>query len=150
MVIFVIPYTIGNYLADEIRNPVVPTNHAAFDEAEKRVAERIKELMSIKGAQSVESLHKRLGKIMWDKCGMARSATGLKEAINEIQQLKEEFWSDVKIPGQINEMNPELDKAQRVADFLELAELMCIDACTVTKAPVDILEKNIRPKMAKH
>jgi len=125
---FVIPYTIGNYLADEIRNPVVPTNHAAFDEAEKRVAERIKELMSIKGAQSVESLHKRLGKIMWDKCGMARSATGLKEAINEIQQLKEEFWSDVKIPGQINEMNPELDKAQRVADFLELAELMCIDA----------------------
>jgi len=125
---FVIPYTIGNYLADEIRNPVVPTNHAAFDEAEKRVAERIKELMSIKGAQSVESLHKRLGKIMWDKCGMARSATGLKEAINEIQHLKEEFWSDVKIPGQINEMNPELDKAQRVADFLELAELMCIDA----------------------
>jgi len=125
---FVIPYTIGNYLADEIRNVVAPTNHAAFDEAEKRVADRIKQLMSIKGAQSVESLHKRLGKIMWDKCGMARNATGLKEAINEIQQLKEQFWKDVRIPGEINEMNPELDKAQRVADFLELAELMCIDA----------------------
>jgi succinate dehydrogenase / fumarate reductase flavoprotein subunit len=125
---FVIPYTIGNYLADEIRNSVSSTNHAAFDEAEKRVAERIKQLMSIKGTQSVESLHKRLGKIMWDKCGMARNATGLKEAIHEIQQLKEEFWKDVRIPGEINEMNPELDKAQRVADFLELAELMCIDA----------------------
>jgi len=125
---FVIPYTIGNYLADEIRNAVVPINHPAFDEAEKKVADRIRQLMSIRGAQSVESLHKRLGKIMWDKCGMARNVTGLQEAINEIQQLKEEFWKDVRIPGEINEMNPELDKAQRVADFFELAELMCIDA----------------------
>src|SRR5687768_11074667 len=85
-------------------------------------------MMNIKGKQTVESLHKRLGKIMWDKCGMARNAKGLKEAITEIQQLKKEFWSDVKIPGGINEFNPELDKAGRVADFIELGELMCKDA----------------------
>jgi succinate dehydrogenase / fumarate reductase flavoprotein subunit len=84
--------------------------------------------MNIKGKQTVESFHKRLGKIMWDKCGMARNAEGLKQAISEIQQLKKEFWSDVRIPGEINEMNPELDKAGRVADFMELGELMCIDA----------------------
>lgn len=125
---FVIPYTIGNYLADEIRTPVIPTTHPAFEEAEKKVKDRISQLMSVKGKQSVESLHKRLGKIMWDKCGMARNRQGLEEAIREIQDLKKEFWSDVKIPGGINEMNPELDKAGRVADFIELGELMCIDA----------------------
>ena len=125
---FVIPYTIGNYLSDEIRNAAVPTNHEAFEEAEKKVLDRIHQLMSIKGSRSVESFHKRLGKIMWDKCGMARNASGLQEAIKEIQQLKEEYWKDLRIPGEINEMNPELDKAQRVADFMELAELMCIDA----------------------
>jgi succinate dehydrogenase / fumarate reductase flavoprotein subunit len=125
---FVIPYTVGNYLADEIRTPVIPTDHPAFLEAEKSVRDRIETLMNIKGSQSVESLHKRLGKIMWDKCGMARNANGLKEAIKEIQQLKKEFWSDVKIPGTINEFNPELDKAGRVADFIELGELMCKDA----------------------
>jgi succinate dehydrogenase / fumarate reductase flavoprotein subunit len=125
---FVIPYTIGNYLADDIRTASIPTNHPAFEEAERSVRERIETLMSIKGKQSVESLHKRLGKIMWDKCGMARNAQGLKEAIAEIQQLKKEFWSDVKIPGGINEFNPELDKANRVADFIELGELMCKDA----------------------
>jgi succinate dehydrogenase / fumarate reductase flavoprotein subunit len=125
---FVIPYTIGNYLAEEIRNPVVPTNHEAFDESEKKVAERINQLMNIKGSQSVESFHKRLGKIIWDKCGMARNAQGLEVAIKEVQLLKEEFWKDVRIPGDINEFNPELDKAQRVADFIELGELMCIDA----------------------
>src|SRR5213078_1911046 len=84
--------------------------------------------MSIKGSQSVESFHKRLGKIMWEKCGMARNAKGLQEAIAEIQQLKKEFWADVRIPGSINEMNPELDKANRVADFIELGELICVDA----------------------
>ncbi|MGB5029922.1 MAG: hypothetical protein WBO38_15585 [Chitinophagaceae bacterium] len=84
--------------------------------------------MNIKGNQTVESFHKRLGKIMWEKCGMARNEKGLQEAIVEIQQLKKEFWSDVKIPGTIKEMNPELDKAGRVADFIELGELMCIDA----------------------
>ena len=125
---FVIPYTIGNYLADEIRTAAIPTTHAAFEAAEKSVSDRINTLMNIKGTQTVESFHKRLGKIMWDKCGMARNATGLKQAIAEIQQLKKEFWSDVKIPGAIDEMNPELDKAGRVADFIELGELMCMDA----------------------
>ena len=125
---FVIPYTLGNYLADDIRTASIPTAHPAFEEAEKAVVGRINKLMSIKGNQTVESFHKRLGKIMWEKCGMARNAIGLQEAIDEIQALKKEFWSDVKIPGDINEMNPELDKAGRVADFIELGELMCKDA----------------------
>jgi succinate dehydrogenase / fumarate reductase flavoprotein subunit len=125
---FVIPYTIGNYLADEIATAAIATSHPAFEAAEKEVADRISQLMNIKGRQSVESFHKRLGKIMWDKCGMARNAQGLQEAIKEIQQLKKEFWSDVRIPGSIKEMNPELDKANRVADFIELGELMCKDA----------------------
>ncbi len=125
---FVIPYTLGNYLADEIRTAAISTTHAAFVEAEKAVSDRINTLMNIKGKQTVESFHKRLGKIMWDKCGMARNEKGLQEAIAEIQQLKKEFWSDVRIPGDINNMNPELDKAGRVADFIELGELMCKDA----------------------
>ncbi len=125
---FVIPYTLGNYLADEIRNGAVDPNQQAFLDAEKGVAERINKFLSIKGTKTVESFHKRLGKIMWDKCGMARNAEGLKEAITEIRALKEEFWSDVLVPGEVNEMNPELDKAGRVADFIELGELMCIDA----------------------
>ncbi len=125
---FVIPYTIGNYLADEIRTKAIPTDHPEFEKAEKEVADRINKLMSIKGGKSVESFHKRLGKIMWDKCGMARNAEGLKKAIEEIRVLRKEFWSDLRIPGEINEMNPELDKANRVADFMELGELMCMDA----------------------
>jgi succinate dehydrogenase / fumarate reductase flavoprotein subunit len=125
---FVIPYTIGNYLADEIYTKAVSTDHPAFEETALAVAERLKQLMNIKGNQTVESFHKRLGKIMWDKCGMARNEAGLKQAIDEIRQLKKEFWSDVRIPGDINEFNPELDKAGRVADFIELGELMCLDA----------------------
>lgn len=125
---FVIPYTLGNYLADEIRTKPIPTTHPAFEEAEKAVRDRIEKLMSIKGTESVESFHKRLGKIMWDKCGMARNEKGLKEAIEEIKALRKEFWSNVRIPGSINEFNPELDKANRVADFMELGELMCTDA----------------------
>ena len=125
---FVIPYTLGNNLADEIYNKAIETTHPAFEEAEKAVSDRIQQLMNIKGKQSVESFHKRLGKIMWDKCGMARNKEGLEQAIREIQALKNEFWSDVRIPGEINEMNTELDKANRVADFIELGELMCVDA----------------------
>ena len=125
---FVIPYTIGNYLADEIATKPIATTHEAFEKAEKDVSDRINRLMNIKGKQSVESFHKRLGKIMWEKCGMARNEKGLTEAITEIQQLRKEFWSDLRIPGSINEMNPELDKAGRVADFMELGELMCKDA----------------------
>ncbi len=127
---FVIPYTLGNYLADEIRTAPISLDHPAFVEAEKKANERINRLMSIQGKQSVESFHKRLGKIIWDKCGMARSEEGLKHAIAEVQALKKEFWSDVRIPGEINSMNPELDKAGRVADFIELGELMCLDALT--------------------
>ena len=125
---FVIPYTVGNYLADEIRTAAIPTSHEAFEETEKAVAARLSQLKNINGKQTVESFHKRLGKIMWDNCGMARSAEGLKKAIEEIRALKKEFWSDVRIPGGVSEMNLELDKAGRVADFIELGELMCIDA----------------------
>ena len=125
---FVIPYTIGNYLADEIATKPIPVSHEAFEQTEKAVADRINTLMNIRGKQTVETFHKRLGKIMWDKCGMARNEKNLKEAISEIQQLKKEFWADLRIPGSINEMNPELDKAGRVADFIELGELMCKDA----------------------
>jgi len=125
---FVIPYTIGNYLASEIAVKPIETSHPAFVAAEEAAGNRINMLMNIKGVQSVESMHKRLGKIMWEKCGMARNEKGLQEAIAEIQQLKKEFWSDLRVPGEINEMNPELDKANRVADFIELGELMCKDA----------------------
>ncbi len=125
---FVIPYTMGNYLAEDIRTQSIPLSHPAFIAAEAEVGNRINKLMNIKGSQTVESFHKRLGKIMWDKCGMARNEAGLQEAIADIRALKTEFWKDVKIPGEVNEMNPELDKANRVADFIELGELMCIDA----------------------
>jgi len=125
---FVIPYTLGNYLSDEIRTSNISTDHPSFVEAEKTASDRINKLMSIQGKQTVESFHKRLGKIIWDKCGMARSEEGLKHAIAEVRALRDEFWSDVKIPGTIDQMNPELDKAGRVADFLELGELMCLDA----------------------
>lgn len=125
---FVIPYTIGSYLANEIRTTHISTDQAEFVEAENKVKERITKLLSIKGKTSPEVFHKRLGKIMWDKCGMARNEAGLKEAIQEIQALKKEFWSDVKVMGSADEFNPELDKAGRVADFIELGELMCTDA----------------------
>jgi succinate dehydrogenase / fumarate reductase flavoprotein subunit len=125
---FVIPCTIGNYLADEIRTSVPPVGHPAFEEAEKNVWDHINRLMNIRGSQSVGSLHKKLGRIMWNKCGMSRNAQGLQEAIDELQQLKQEFWKDLRIPGAINEFNTELEKAYRVADFIELAELVCVDA----------------------
>jgi succinate dehydrogenase / fumarate reductase, flavoprotein subunit len=125
---FVIPYTIGNFLSDEIRTKEIPTDHPAFEKAEQDVSERISRLKNIGGTKTVDHFHKQLGKIMWDKCGMARNGGSLREAIEEIRQLKKEFYSDLKIPGDILEMNPELDKANRVADFIELGELMCMDA----------------------
>ena len=125
---FVIPYTIGSYLNTQIREKLVSTDHAAFEEAEKSVKDTINNLINNKGSKTVDHFHKRLGKIMWDKCGMARNEQGLKVAIQEIRQLREEFWKEVRVPGSANEMNPELEKAGRVADFLELGELMCIDA----------------------
>lgn len=131
---FVIPYTLGNYLADEIRTAAIATDHPAFVQTEKDVADRLNKLINIKGNQTVESYHKRLGKIMWDKCGMARNEAGLKQAISEIQQLRQEFWQNVRVPGSVNEFNPELDKAGRVADFIELGELMCLDALNRTES----------------
>jgi succinate dehydrogenase / fumarate reductase, flavoprotein subunit len=125
---FVAPYTVGNNLADEIYNAAIPTTHPAFEEAAKNVAERIAALKNINGKQTAESFHKRLGKIIWNECGMSRNEAGLKQAIADLQALKKEFWSDLRIPGEINEYNPELDKANRVADFIELGELMCVDA----------------------
>lgn len=125
---FVIPYTIGNYLAGEIRTQAIPTDHPAFAEAEKNVQDRLDKLMNIQGTHSVDHFHKALGKIMWNKCGMSRNAQGLKEAIQEVRALREEFWKDVRIPGTQNELNPELEKAGRVADFLELGELLAQDA----------------------
>ena len=125
---FVIPYTIGSYLANEIRTKAIPVDHPAFTEAESKVQEQINQLMNIKGTKSVDHFHKKLGKIMWDKCGMARNEKGLTEAISEIRALREEFWKDLRIPGGQYELNPELEKAGRVADFMELGELMCKDA----------------------
>ena len=125
---FVLPYTIGDYLADDIRTGKIPTDLPEFIEAEQEVRQRLESLMNIKGTQTVDSFHKRLGKVMWDKVGMARNAEGLRQAIVEIQQIRKEFYSDLKIPGILEEMNPELDKASRVADFLELGELMALDA----------------------
>lgn len=125
---FVIPYTIGNYLSNEIKTAAIPTDHPAFAEAEKGVQSLIDRLMNIKGTKSVDYFHKRLGKVMWDKCGMARNAEGLRWAIEEIKSIRKEFWSDLRVPGTADSFNPELEKAGRVADFLELGELMCIDA----------------------
>ena len=125
---FVIPYTIGAYLSKEIMTKAIPTDHPAFEEAENKVKATIDELMGIKGTKTVDYFHKRLGLIIWNQCGMARNAEGLKKAISDVQQLRAEFWSSVRIPGAANEMNSELEKAGRVADFLELGELMCKDA----------------------
>jgi succinate dehydrogenase / fumarate reductase flavoprotein subunit len=125
---FVLPYTIGDYLSDDIRTGKIPTDGSEFDAAEKSVAERIDFFLNNKGSKSVDYFHKKLGKIMWNKVGMSRNEKGLKEAISEIKALREEFWKEVKVPGSSNEMNPELEKAGRVADFLELGELFAKDA----------------------
>ncbi|HRP38737.1 MAG TPA: fumarate reductase/succinate dehydrogenase flavoprotein subunit [Chitinophagales bacterium] len=125
---FVIPYTIGDYLSTEIRTKAISTDHEAFAQAEKSVQEKIDKLFAVKGTQPVDYFHRELGKIMWEKCGMARNAKGLQEAISEIQKLREAFWKDVRVTGGKDEFNPELEKAGRVADFLELGELVCKDA----------------------
>jgi succinate dehydrogenase / fumarate reductase, flavoprotein subunit len=125
---FVIPSTISNYLSKHIGSPKAGIDHSAFAQAEAVVKERLDRLIQIQGKQTVTSFHQRLGKIMWAHCGIVRDATGLKTAIQELQALQAEFWQDVKIPGTVQSLNPELDNAQRVADFLELGELMCVDA----------------------
>ncbi|MEY5041287.1 MAG: succinate dehydrogenase flavoprotein subunit [Bacteroidota bacterium] len=125
---FILPYTIGDSLANDIRTGPIPTNTPEFDAAEKEVRERIEKFANNKGTKSVDYFHKKLGKIMWDKCGMARNEQGLKEAIEELKALKEEFWNDVRVPGDINGLNPELEKAGRVADFIELGQMFALDA----------------------
>lgn len=125
---FVLPYTIGDYLANEIRTGKIPTDTPEFETAEKEVRERLEKLINLKGTKSVDYFHKKLGKVMWDKVGMARNEQGLKEAMEEIKQIREEFWKDVRVPGKMDELNPELEKAGRVADFLELGELFAKDA----------------------
>jgi succinate dehydrogenase / fumarate reductase flavoprotein subunit len=125
---FILPNTINNYLADEISVPKISTDKFEFEETEKAAIKRLNKLISIKGKQNASSFHKRLGKIMWDYCGMIRNEEGLKKALILINDLKEEFWRDLNVPGTINELNMELEKAGRVADYFELAELLVNDA----------------------
>ena len=125
---FVLPYTIQNYLADQIQVPRFSTDLPEFDKAEQEINDRIKRLMSIQGKQSVDSLHKKLGHIMWDFVGMGREKEGLEKAIVQLKALKKEFWSDVRIPGKADDLNVELEKALRLADFIEIGELMARDA----------------------
>ena len=126
---FILPYTIGTFLSNEIRTPKIDTNNSEFEKTQKDVEERINKLLNIKGNRSVESFHRELGvKIMWEYCGMARNESGLLKARDLVRKLRDEFWINVYVPGSAKEFNPELEKALRVADFIELAELMIVDA----------------------
>ncbi len=125
---FVLPYTIGDYLADEILTPKIDTNTPEFEQVEKAVTARIEKLFNIKGTKPVDYFHKKLGHVMWDYVGMSRNEEGLKKAVQMIREIREEFWKDVKIPGELNNLNPELEKAGRVADFFDIGELMALDA----------------------
>lgn len=125
---FVVPYTIQNYLADEIATPRMTTEETEFVETEKAVKDRFSKLMAIKGERSVDSIHKELGLVMWDFVGMGRNKEGLETAIKRIAEIKKEFWSNVRIPGNEKGMNIELEKASRLADFIEIGDLMARDA----------------------
>jgi succinate dehydrogenase / fumarate reductase flavoprotein subunit len=125
---FILPYTIGDYLAGKILDPKTDTNHPAFAEAEKAITDRINKLFNVKGKRSVDSFHKELGHVMWEYVGMARNEEGLKKAIAEIRKLRKEYWENVCVPGENDEFNMELEKALRVADFMEMGELMALDA----------------------
>jgi len=127
---FVLPYTIGDYLSDDIRTGPISTDSPEFKESEENVKQLLTKLVENKGKHSVDYYHKKLGNIMWDKCGMSRNETGLNEAISEIKELRADFWENVMVPGGLNELNKELEKAGRVADFLELGELFAKDALT--------------------
>ncbi len=124
---FIIPYTVGHYLASSAQNPVEP-DHEEFKRVEDEVEERTRKLLAIDGKRTVDKFHRKLGKLMWDFCGMSRDKQGLTEALEQIPALRQEFWEDVRVLGANEELNPSLEKAGRVADFLELAELMCRDA----------------------
>jgi succinate dehydrogenase / fumarate reductase flavoprotein subunit len=124
---FIIPYTMGNYLAG-VKPGTIKADHPAFQQAQAEVTERLQRLLSVKGKRSADSFHKQLGKLMWDNCGMARSEESLKRVLAEVPHLREEFWHNVCVPGSGNELNQALEKASRVADFLEFAELLAFDA----------------------
>jgi succinate dehydrogenase / fumarate reductase flavoprotein subunit len=125
---FVLPNTVSNYLADEIRTPKISTDKPEFEEAERAARERLNKLLSVKGKQNAASFHKRLGKIMWDYVGMTRNEAGLKKAFEMIRELQQEFWRDLNVPGTADELNMELEKAGRVADYFELTQLLITDA----------------------
>ena len=125
---FVLPYTIGDYLGNEIMVPKINTSLPEFEAAEKAVVSKLEQLFNIKGKTPVDHFHKKLGTILWDYVGMSRNETGLKKAIEEIQMLRKEFYTDLLVPGELKNVNPELEKAGRVADFLELGELLARDA----------------------
>ena len=125
---FILPYTIGDFLANEIMVPKIDVNAPEFAEVEKEVTGRLEKLFSIKGTKTVDYFHKKLGQVMWDYVGMSRNAEGLKKAIKEIQEIRADFWKNVKVPGEINNLNPELEKAGRVADFFDIGELIARDA----------------------
>lgn len=125
---FILPVTIGDYLADEIRTPRISTDLPEFEQAEKEVKEKLDKLISLKGTKTITSFHKRLGKILWDNSSMIRNEEGLKKALVEIEELEAEFWKDARVPGTLDEVNQELDKAGRVADFFELAKIIVNDA----------------------
>lgn len=125
---FILPLTIGNYLSDELKSGHISTDHQAFVDAEENVKNKLDKIINNHGTKTVDSLHRRLGKIMWQECAMSRNSEGLKRAIDEIRELKKEFYADVNVTGVVKEFNQELDKASRLEDFLEMAELMCIDA----------------------
>jgi len=125
---FVLPYTIGKYLSDDIRTPAISTEDEQFEKAEKEAKNRVNKLLNNNGNRSVESFHRELGKVVWDHCGMSRNKNDLEKAIETIKDLKAEFWTNVSVPGEENVINPELAKAGRVADFIELGELMMRDA----------------------
>ena len=126
---FILPYTIGNYFASG-KQPKPSATHAEFKKAIEEVQSRTRRLLSVPGKRSVASFHRELGRVMWEKCGMARNEAGLKEALQQIPELRSEFWKNVKIPGDSHELNQNLEHAGRVADFLEFGELLCLDALT--------------------
>jgi succinate dehydrogenase / fumarate reductase flavoprotein subunit len=125
---FVLPYTIQNYLSDQISVPHIKTDSPEFEKTENEINQRIERLMNIKGKHSVDSIHKKLGHIMWEYVGMARNEAGLKKAIEELKEIKKDFWTNVRIPGEKSTLNIELEKALRLADFIEMGELMARDA----------------------
>ena len=125
---FILPYTMGNYLADEIKTPKISVDQKEFSEAEKNVTDRLTRLISVNGNRTAGTFHRSLGEIMWNYCGMSRNGEGLKKAAMMVQDLKKEFWKNLKVPGRLDDLNQELEKAGRVADYLELADLMITDA----------------------